>query len=113
MNVKLRRLTLLLLCASGTGFSQTVHYGVGVTDMYCPYCLYNHYGFPCEHRYTVRVLDYPLVEKPKELEPVKPHPVIDPIRARLEKRMVEIDSAGFANTNKTRIEIVPGLTPKK
>ncbi len=112
MNFKLQRLIFLLLCTSGAGFSQAVHYDIGVTDMYCPYCRYDHYGYPCEHRYTVSVMDYPTVEKPKELEPVKTHPVVDPIQARLEKRMAEIDSAGFANTNKTRIEIVPGLTPK-
>lgn len=112
MHGKLQRMILLLFCTSGAGFSQAVHYGVGITDTYCPYCPYDHYGFPCEHRHTVSVLDYPLAEKPKKLEPVKTNPVVDPIQARLEKRMEEIDSAGFANTNKIRIEIVPGLTPQ-
>lgn len=112
MELKLQRLILLLLCTSGAGFSQTVHYEVGATDAYCPYCQHDHYGYPCSHRRTVSVLNYPLIKEPKELVPVKPHPVDDPIQARLEKRMVEITSPGFANTNKTRIEIVPGLTPK-
>jgi hypothetical protein len=105
-------MTLLLLCSAGTGFSQTLHYGVEVTDMYCPYCLYHHDGYPCEHRYTVSLLDYPIVKKPAKLEPVKKPPVDNPLRIRLEKRMAEIDSTNFVKTNTVPMEIVPGLTPK-
>lgn len=112
MNIKLQRLILLLLCTSGEGFAQTVHYGVGVTDMYCPYCLYDHYGYPCEHRYISVSDQIPPAKKPAQLEPVKKFPVDDPLRARQEKRMAVIGSTNFVNTSTVPMEIVPGLTPK-
>ena len=110
MHTKFQPILCLVLSGAAAAFAQTIH--CGIEDRYYPYYPYDRYGFPYEDRYSVSVLDYPLVEKPKTLEPVKTHPVVDPIQARLEKRMAEIDSAGFANTNKTKIEIVPGLTPK-
>ncbi|MFA6172873.1 MAG: hypothetical protein WC701_04245 [Kiritimatiellales bacterium] len=112
MNSKLQRMILLLLCSAGTGFSQMFHGDVGVMDMCYPYCRHDLYGYPCEHDYTLRVIDYPAIKKPVTLEPVKKSPVDDPFRTRLDKRMTVIDSAGFVNTNTVPIEIAPGLAPR-
>lgn len=102
-----------MMCTAEAGFAQTFHYGAGFTDRYHPYCLYDHDGFPCEHRYTVSLLDQIApAEKPVKLDPAKKIPTDDPLRARQKKRMTVIDSTNFVNTNTVQIEIAPGLTPK-
>lgn len=112
MGLKLQRLILLLLCTSGAGFSQAVYCGGGVTDTYCPYCLYDHYGYPCEHHRTVRVIDYPTVKKPELLEPEKKSLSSDPLQNRLARRMETITATNFVSTNAIPINIAPGLAPK-
>ena len=110
MSCKIQRLIVTLFCIAGAGFSQTIH--CGVSDAYCDHYLCRLYGYPCDQRYTVRVLDYPLVEKPELLDPVKKFPVSDPFQTRLDKRMAAISATNFVSTNTIPINIAPGLAPK-
>ena len=112
MHSKTRQIIRFLLFSAGAVFAQTTHYGVSVTDTYCNRCLYDRYRYPCEHRYTLSLLEIPAKEKSAILEPDKKSPDTDPLQARFNKRMAVIGSAGFTNTGKIRMEIVPGLTPK-
>jgi hypothetical protein len=112
MHSKTRQIIFFLLFSAGAGLSQTAHCGVGVTDTYCNHCLYDHYGYPCEHRYTLSLLEIPAKENPAALEPDKKTAIADPLQARFNKRMAVIGSAGFTNASKVRMEIVPGLAPK-
>jgi len=107
---RIQKIILLLLCIAGTGFAQTVHCGISETDF--EHRMHDLYGYPYEDRYTVRVLDYPLLKKPETLEPVKKFPVSDPFQAQLDKRMTAISATNFISTNTTPINIAPGLVPK-
>jgi hypothetical protein len=109
MPSKIRQIIFLLLFSAGAGFSQTARCSVGVTDPYDDYCLYDRYGYPYGHRYTLNFLEIPAKENPATLEPDKKTAGADPLQARFDKRMAVIGSAGFTNTGKVRMEIVPGL----
>ncbi len=100
-----------LLYGPLTSMSQTVDYGV--TDR--TYDGYNR--FPYEDRYE-RYYSRDIFEEfqrakedRKTVELIKKYPPEDWLQTRLSRRMNEIGSTNFiANTNRTPIEIVPGLS---
>jgi hypothetical protein len=100
-----------LLCGILTSTAQTFDYGV--TDR--TYDGYNR--FPYEDRYERHYSRdiFEEIQRAKEdrktAELVKKYPPEDWLHARLSKRMNDINSTNFiANTNRTPIEIVPGLS---
>jgi hypothetical protein len=101
----------VLLGRTLTGTAQTFDYGV--TDR-----IYDGYNrFPYEDRYE-RYYSRDIFEEfqrakedRKTVELIKKYPPEDWLHARLRKRMNNINSTNFiANTNRTPIEIVPGLS---
>lgn len=109
-------LILLALIATliyGTLISTAQTFDCGVTDR--TYDGYNR--FPYEDRYE-RHYSRDIFEEfqqakedRKMIELIKKYPPEDPLQARLNKRMNDIGSTNFiANTNRTPIEIVPGLS---
>jgi hypothetical protein len=104
-------LIAILLCGTLISTAQTFDYGV--TDT-----IYDRYTrAPCgelyERHYSRDIFEE--IQRAKEdrkmVELVKKYPPEDWLHARLSKRMNEIGSTNFtANTNRTPIEIVPGLS---
>jgi hypothetical protein len=107
MRYKIQILIVALFCIAGTGLSQTVR--CGVYDTYCDHYRCRIHGYPCDDRYTVRVIDYPLVEKKETLEQIDKLSADDPLQARLSKRMAATRATNFISTNTIPINMAPGL----
>lgn len=110
MHCKIQPLIAALFCIAGTGLSQTVR--CGIYDTYCDHYRCRIHGYPCDDRYTVRVIDYPLVEKKETLEQINKLSADDPLQARLSKRIAATSSTNFVSTNVIPINMAPGLAPK-
>ena len=102
---------VILLGRTLTGTAQTFDYGF--TDR-----TYDGYTrFPYEDRYEQRYSRdiFEEFQRAKEdrkiIDLIKKYKPEDPLQTRLSKRMNDINSTNFiANTNRTPIEIVPGLS---
>jgi hypothetical protein len=113
MKIPLTILVPLAVLLCGTLISTAQTFDCGVTDR--PYDGYNR--FPYEDRYE-RHYSRDIFEEfqrakedRKTVELIKKYPPEDWLHARLSKRMNDINSTNFiANTNRTPIEIVPGLS---
>lgn len=111
MHMNFRKFYLILLGGAEICFPQTFSCNTSAATG-CRHCLYDAYGYPCEHRYTVSVLEIPAKEKSFLLEPTGKPPPGDPLQTRLTRRMAVINSSGFTNTDTLAIQMAPGLTPK-
>jgi len=110
MRFKLQWLIPFLLSLAGAGVCQTA--SCEFFETYGDGRLYHPYGYPSEHRCTVRVIDYPPIEKPELLEPEKKPLGSDPLKNRLTRRMETITATNFVTTNAVPINIAPGLSPE-
>lgn len=113
MKNPLTTLDLIALVLYGTLISTAQTFDYGVTDT-----TYDRYtrepgGDLYERHYSRDIFEeiQRVKEERKMTELIKKHPSEDSLQARLSKRMHDIGSTNFiANTNRTPIEIVPGLS---
>ena len=109
-------LTLLALIATliyGTLISTAQTFDYGVTDTIYDRYTRTPYEDVYERHYSRDIFEefQRAKEDRKMIELIKKYPPEDPLQARLNKRMNDIGSTNFiANTNRTPIEIVPGLS---